>query len=78
MHTHVPGEGLGMTLLLECTLLLYSPVDLIPPGDTVVNFTDAEDQLNDNELVYVHVCTCMYMYMKNAVISFVTNVACDV
>ena len=59
-------------------LLLISPVDLIPPGDTVVNFTDAEDQLNDNELVYVHVCTCMYMYMKNAVNSFVTNVACDV
>jgi len=27
-----------------------SPVDLIPPGDTVVNFADAEDQLNDNEL----------------------------
>jgi microspherule protein 1 len=32
-------------------LLNNQKIDLIPPGDTVVNFTDAEDQLNDNELV---------------------------
>ena len=48
------------------------PVDLIPPGDTVVNFADAEDQLNDNELAWVsgtechmsiwNVYTYMYMY----------------
>ena len=36
------------------------PVDLIPPGDTVVNFADVEDQLNDNELAvaHEHLCTC--------------------
>ena len=32
-------------------MFVLSSVDLIPPGDTVVNFTDAEDQLNDSELV---------------------------
>ena len=26
-------------------------VDVIPPGDSVVNFTDAEDLTNDNELM---------------------------
>lgn len=31
-------------------LLNNQKIDLIPPGDTVVNFTDAEDQMNDNEL----------------------------
>jgi microspherule protein 1 len=32
-------------------LLNNQKIELIPPGDTVVNFTDAEDQLNDSELV---------------------------
>ena len=46
-----------------------TPVDLIPPGDTVVNFADAEDQLNDNELAVAHehlcTCLCVYMYIYN-------------
>ena len=31
--------------------LSLSLVDVIPPGDSVVNFTDAEDLINDADLM---------------------------